>query len=99
MRVKRGWATDFGKVRFDVEVDETDLLGMLAEQGCDDPEATRKIMPGKHVYRIMNAEALTFVHHSLAKQEPAQAEEHMAKAGEHRAERDELLSKYTGPAF
>jgi hypothetical protein len=99
MRVKRGWATDFGKTRFDVEVDETDLLGMLAERGCDDPEAARKAMPGKHAYQIMNAEAMTFVHHSLAKQEAAQGAQHMAKAAEFIAERNALLDKYTASAF
>jgi hypothetical protein len=99
MNVTRGWATDFGKAKFSVMVEEADLLGMLVERGCSDPEAARKAMPGKHVYRIMNAEAMVFVHHSLAKQEPAQGERHMGKAAEYLAERDELLDKYTAPPF
>jgi hypothetical protein len=99
MEIKRGWATDFGKVRFDVLIEEVDLLRMLAERGAADPVKTVADMPTRHVYLIMDAEAQAFVYHSLAKQEPAQGEQHMAKAAEYRAQRDALLDKYTAPAF
>lgn len=94
MKIKRGWATDFGKVRYDVEVDETDLLRMLADYGDEDPAATAARMSTQNVMQIMDAEAMSFVHFSLSKHEPAQAETHLGKVKEFRAERDALLDKY-----
>jgi hypothetical protein len=94
MEIKRGWATDWGKVRFDVLVEEVDLLRMLAARGDEGPEATRLCMTTGDVMQIMDAEAQAFVHLSLAKQEPAQREQHMTKIAEYRAERDRLLDKY-----
>jgi hypothetical protein len=99
MNVTRGWSTDYGKMKFSVMVEEADLLRMLAERGADDPVKTAADMPTRHVYLIMDAEAQVFVYHSLAKQEPGQQEQHMAKAAEHRTQRDALLDKYTAPAF
>lgn len=94
MRVKRGWSTDFGKARYDVEVDETDLLRMLADYGDEDPASTAARMSTQSVMQIMDAEAMAFVHFSLSKHEPAQAEAHLAKVKEFRAERGRLLGTY-----
>jgi hypothetical protein len=94
MKIKRGWATDFGKVRFDVEVDEYDLRRMLAARGIEDPEALSATMRTADVEAIMDAEAMTFVHMSLAKQEPGSKDAHEKKAAEYRAERNRVLDKY-----
>jgi hypothetical protein len=94
MEIKRGWATDFGKVRYDVLVEEVDLLRMLTARGVEDPQALCMTMRTADVAGIMDAEAMTFVHGSLAKQEPAQREKHEAKGAEYREERNRLLDKY-----
>jgi hypothetical protein len=94
MKVKRGWATDFGKIRFDVEVDETDLLRMLTEHGAADPRAVAARMDTFDVFRIMDAEAEAWASLSLSKQEPAQADVHRARVKAQRTERDRLLAKY-----
>lgn len=94
MEIKRGWATDFGKIRYDVLIEEVDLLRMLTARGCEDPEAVRRRMTTGDVAEIMDAEAQAFVSVSLAKQEPAQREQHMSKVAEYRAERNRLLDKY-----
>jgi hypothetical protein len=94
MEIKDGWATDWGKVRFDVLVEETDLLRMLAARGVEDPAACAARMTTGDVFGIMSAEAAAFRHVSLAKQEPAQRETHMTEVAKHRAERNRLLDKY-----
>lgn len=94
MDVKRGWNTEYGKRKFDVAVEEADLLRMLAERGALDPAQVAAGMLTQDVYLIMDAEAMAFVHHSLSRQEPEQAEKHLAKLKEHRGERDALLDKY-----
>lgn len=94
MEIKRGWAADYGKVRFDVLVEEVDLLRMLAVRGVEDPVALAARMTTGDVEQIMDAEAEAFVHLSLAKQEPAQQEQHLTKVKERRAARNLLLDKY-----
>jgi hypothetical protein len=94
MNVTRGWSTDFAKLKFSVMVEEADLLSMLAERGAEDPVAARADMPTKHAYLIMDAEAMSYVHHSLSKVDKEPTEEHLAKVKQYRAERDALLDKY-----
>jgi hypothetical protein len=94
MEVKDGWATDFGKVRFDVLIQEVDVARMLTARGVDDPVALMGKMSTGDVFEIMSSEAKAFVHVSLAKQEPGQREQHLAKVREYRAARNELLDKY-----
>jgi len=69
-------------------------LRMLAARGVDDPVALAAKMTTGDVEQIMDAEAEAFVHLSLAKQEPGQQEQHLAKAKERRAARNALLDKY-----
>jgi len=97
MKVKRGWATDFGKIRFDVEVDETDLLRMLTAHGCTTPEETAATMDTYVVFRILDAEAQAYVAATLARQEPGTAETHRAQAGAWRTQRDKLLTEVLHP--
>lgn len=94
MNVTRGWSTDFAKLKFSVMVEEADLLSMLAERGAEDPVTVRATMRTQHVYLIMDAEAMAFVHHSLSKVDKEPAQEHMEKVKKYRAERDALLDKY-----
>jgi hypothetical protein len=94
MEVKDGWATDFGKVRWDVLVQEIDLHRMLIARGVEDPVALAARMTTGDVEEIMANEAAAFRHVSLAKQEPAQREAHMAKVVEYRGLRNGLLDKY-----
>lgn len=97
MEIKRGWATDFGKIRFDVQVDETDLKRMLTAHGCTTPEETAATMDTYAVFRILDAEAQAYVSASLARQEPANAEAHRAQAGAWRSQRDKLLTQVLHP--
>jgi hypothetical protein len=97
MRIKRGWSTDFGKTRFDIEVDETDLLEMLAEQGAENPEATRASMRRMDVFRVMDAEATAYEHAAVLSRTPEGSEEARALTANFkasRAERNLLIAKY-----
>lgn len=94
MEVKDGWATDFGKIRFDVLIEEVDVMRMLVARGAEDPAAIMARMTTGDLFEIMSNEAAAFRHVSLAKQEPAQRESHMTKVAEYRAERNRLLGKY-----
>lgn len=100
MRIKRGWSTDFGKTRFDIEVDETDLLEMLAEQGAEAPEAVRATMRRMDVFLTMDAEATAYEHAAVLSRTPAGSEEAKAltaKFKASRAERNRLIAKYLPP--
>lgn len=94
MEVKDGWATDFGKVRFDVLIQESDVARMLTARGVEDPASLMARMTTGDLFEIQSAEAAAFRHVSLAKQEPAQQEQHLTKVKEYRAERNRLLDKY-----
>jgi hypothetical protein len=94
MEIKDGWAHDFGKVRWDVLVQEVDLYRMLVARGVEDPAALALHMTTGDVEEIMSNEAAAFRHVSLAKQEPSQKEAHLAKVAEYRALRNGLLDKY-----
>jgi hypothetical protein len=94
MRIKRGWSLDYGKYRFDVEADETDLLRTLAELGAADPAKVSAAMSPIDVYLALDHEAQAFAHHALAKAEPDKSAEHYAAATEHLAKRDAVIRKY-----
>jgi hypothetical protein len=94
MKIKRGWSTDYGKHRFDVEVEEADLLRILAELGASDPATVSAGMTAIDVYLAMDHEAQAFAHHSLAKTEPDDAAGHYEVAKRHLTERDTIIRKY-----
>jgi hypothetical protein len=94
MEIRIGWATDYGKNKWDIAVQETDILRMLFERGVADPEQVRLRMTTTDVGRIMDAEGKWFVHFSLAKAEPEQRGQHAAAASAARAARENLLDKY-----
>lgn len=97
MEVKRGWSTDYGKNRFDVEVGETDLLRILASHGCTDPEGTASRMDTWDVFRILDCEAAAYEAAALAAQEPGSADAHKKAAAFHRAERDRIVTRVLHP--
>jgi hypothetical protein len=100
MRIKRGWSTDFGKTRFDVEIDEDDLLRMLVEQGAEDPAAVRAAMRSMDAFRVMDAEAAAYEHMAVLSRTPEGSEEAAAltlKFRAHRGERNRLIAKYLPP--
>jgi hypothetical protein len=94
MRINRGWAVDYGKKRFDVTVEEVDLLRLLADHGAEDPAKTSAGMTVQDVYLVMDAEAMIFVCHSLARQEPAQKAEHKQALDKYTDVRDGVLDRH-----
>ena len=94
MESTRSWAKDYGKRRYDVTVQEVDLLRMLAEMGADDLAGTAARMRTVDVQLIMDCEAQAFVHLSLSKEDGEPRDVHRAKAKEFRDARDTLLRKY-----
>lgn len=97
MEIKRGWATDFGKIRFDVTVQEVDLLAMLAERGAKDPELVAEALRPYDRYRIMDAEAEAWVALSLSKQEAGNADArkvHLEKVKAMNAVRNKVIDSY-----
>jgi hypothetical protein len=99
MMVKRGWSLEYGKRKFDVGVDESDLLRMIAERTdsgpeAENPEKVAARMAQHHVFLAMDAEAQAWVSYSLAEQEPGQAEVHKATAAKHRAARNTIIDHY-----
>jgi hypothetical protein len=97
MKVRRGWATDFGKIRFDVEIEEVDLVALLVMHGCTDPEGVRRRMDPYDAARIMDCEAQFYVAYSLSKQEPGNAKMHEAAAAAHKVARDKILTRILHP--
>jgi hypothetical protein len=94
MELGRGWATDYGKNRFDVRADETDLLRILAEAGFENPGKAAAAMKSSDVMQALDAELMQYVHFTLSKHEKPKAAEHLARMREFRAERDAILARY-----
>ena len=94
MEIKRGWATDYGKNRFDVSADETDLLRILAENGFEDPVKTAAAMKSSDVMQVLDAELMIYVHFTLSKHEVPKRDDHLADMKRFRGERDAILAKY-----
>lgn len=99
MLIRRGWASEYAKRRFDIELSsQEDLPRLVAER---EPEATPEQcaqvvarMTLGDIYLALDAEAMMFVHHTLSEFEPAAAEKHQANMRIARAKRDQVLSKY-----
>ena len=69
MMVKVGWNTDFGKEKFDIGLDETDLARILAEAGL--PPDTQLGMV--EAFRLLSAEAERFSAAQRAQVVPSEA--------------------------
>jgi hypothetical protein len=97
MLIRRGWALEYAKHKFDVEMDETDLLRMLASREVPDPVKLAVGMSTEDVYQALDADAMAFVHDTLRKDAPegSQAwQDHAAKVKAYRADREAVLDKY-----
>jgi hypothetical protein len=93
MESTRSWAKDYGKRRYDVTIQEVDLLADLAQRGVD-PGKTRLMMTTWDVQMVMDHTANAFMYWSLAKEPGEPRQEHQAAASAHLAARDKLLDKY-----
>ena len=70
MFVKTGWNTDFGKQKFDIGMDETDLARILAEVGIS-PDAQ---LTSREVFQILRLEAERFSAAQRAQVVPSETE-------------------------
>jgi len=70
MFVKTGWNTDFGKQKFDIGMDETDLARILTEAGIS-PDAQ---LTSRETFQILRMEAERFSTVQRAQVVPAEAE-------------------------
>jgi hypothetical protein len=95
VKIRYGWNTPLGRVKFDVEVDEADLPRILIECGVDVSHAAT--MSAKDVYRVLYCEALMFSAAAQARQEPESTEALRQEIAERRAERDRVLQPYKPP--
>lgn len=97
MLIRRGWSLDYAKHKFDVEMDETDLLRMLASREVPDPVKLAAGMPTEDVYLALDADAMAFVHDTLRKDAPEGSQDrqgHADKVKAYRANREAVLDKY-----
>lgn len=99
MLVRRGWASEYAKRKFDIELNSGEDLGRILAEAM--PGASSELvglvaarMTAGDIYRILDAEAMMFVHDTLAKFEPAAAEKHAASLRAARADRDTALARY-----
>lgn len=78
MRVMTGWNSEYGRRKFDVTFDETDLGRLLLDN--DIPvEQAEKLTPGE-VFQLMWVNAEIFSHATLVKHLLAEAQEKAADA-------------------
>jgi hypothetical protein len=94
MLIRRGWASEYAKRKFDIELDEADLVRILAVAGVADPAGVAATMNLGHVYEILDAEAMMFVSHTLSRFEPASKDTHMQAYAAYQARRDTVLAGY-----
>lgn len=81
-----------GRVKFDVEVDETDLPRILTECGVDVSHAAT--MSATDVYTVFYCEALIFSAAAQARQEPENIVALKQEIADRRAQRDRVLQPY-----
>lgn len=98
LTIIRGWASDYAKSKFGVEIDDAELIRIMAEAGfagsLKELEDIAASMKASDVYLVLDAEALMFVHHTLSKAEPQNSEKHLENMKTARRERDAILAKY-----
>lgn len=102
MTITRGWASDFAKRKFGVEIDKTELVSIMAEAGfpgtVEELEAVIASMKASDVYLALDAEAMIFIHHSLSEVEPeadgSPGKKHLDHMRASRDRRDKVLAKY-----
>ena len=58
MEIRFGWATDYGKQKFDVSVDETDLMRLLNDAGI--PPAHHNLVNEGECFKLLEATARAF---------------------------------------
>lgn len=89
MRVSAGWNTDFGKVKFSVDVGEDDL-GRLLMQGGLPIEARESLTMGE-AYRICYCSAEMLARDALIRFDPGQEDRLREEMSTLSAERREVL--------
>jgi hypothetical protein len=87
MIVKTGWQNDFGKQKFDVELNEIDLARLITDAGIA-PDAA---LTSLEAFRLLMLEAEYFSESVRAAR--LQDEEAAARAGKARDGRNDLLGK------
>jgi len=92
MMIRRGWSQEYGKQKFDVEVDETDLHRELAEHGAHNPLAVAAGMTVKQAYTVLDSLAMMIVHDTLRRRgEDPEAQQ--AKAARYQEHVDSVLER------
>lgn len=92
LKVRYGWNTPMGRVKFDVEVDEADLPRILIECGVDVSAAAA--MRAQDVYTVLYCEALIFSAAAQMRQEPENTQTLLQEIRDRRLERERALQRY-----
>jgi len=87
MLVKVGFNTEFGRDKFDIGLDETDLARILAEEGIP-PDARLTTV---EAFMVLMSEAERFSQHMLAKRTKDEAAAERSRAAS--ADRANILAK------
>jgi hypothetical protein len=101
VELDRGWNTDFGKRKYGVHMDRSDLLDLLAERGAADPEKTAAAMTTWDRHEALDHWAQMLMYRTLGVQEPQNADGedgHIAMFRKYQASRNALADKYIRPA-
>lgn len=101
MDIDRGWNTDFGKRKYAVHLDRSDLLDLLAERGADDPEKTAAAMSTWDRHEALDNWGQMLMYRTLGVQEPQEAageDGHIAMFEKCNAARNARVDKYIRPA-
>lgn len=92
MKVRYGFNTSMGRLKFDVEVDEADLPRILIECGVDVSAAST--MSAREVYTVLYCQSLIFSAAAQIRVEPENAAALRQEISDRRAERDRTLAPY-----
>jgi hypothetical protein len=94
VKVRSGWNSDFGRVKFDVEVDEADLLRILLEIGLSVEAAASLTV--KEAYKVAYCTAEILSRQALSRFDGSKAEELTAEIKALAQERNEVLAAVKG---
>lgn len=89
MIVSNGWNTDYGKLKFNIDLDEGDLFTLLDEHGIE-PGAKLTV---NEKFGILNNEGLAFAKFQLARVEPDMKDQLLREVERHKEARDLLLRR------
>lgn len=91
MKVRSGWNSEYARKKYDVELDEADIIRILIQHGLDPALSPR--LPVAAAHSLLRWEAEIFSRQTLLEHDPEQAVHQQRIIDDFTAKRDELIKR------